>query len=167
MVSGFRVKSWKDMKEHSSGVPSLRWGRVGELNLPKRARKLLMHPSSTLLLRPPVFQGHPSAHPQAQLPARISEFRIPRRILKLCCCLLFGKWNAEQTHCHDGFACQREISIKVLFKGMLSQHNACQNCLSLMKSSVCLWVAPKTANYFLPFQVPDKKLKYPCWFAAC
>lgn len=68
-------------------------------------------------------------------------------------------------NCHNGFASQGEISIKVLLKGKSSQRNACQNCLSLMKSDICFWVAPKTENYFLSFEVPHK-LKYP-WFATC
>lgn len=55
-----------------------------------------------------------------------------------------------------------EISIKVLLKGMWSQHNACQNWLSLMTSNMCFWVAQNTVNYFLVFEVQVKMFILVC-----
>lgn len=162
MVSGIGAKkverSWKNIV---LGYPL--WNGVkgwGTEPAKKRARKLLMYPFPTSGTSATCFSGSPlctSSSPTACQDFCFQEM-ICRRILKLCCYLLFGKWNAKQTNCHNGFASQREISIsiKVLFKGMLSQHNACQNCLSLMKNNICLWVDLKTANYFLPFEIPDK-----------
>lgn len=95
-----------------------------------------------------------------------SEFLLVCRV-KLCCYLLSGKWTAEQTNCQDGFASQGEININVLLKRMLSQHNACQNCLFLMKSSICLWVALQITNYFFLFEMPDSLNYSSSWFDAC
>ena len=55
-----------------------------------------------------------------------------------------------------------EIGIKVLLKRMWSQHNACQNCLSLITSNMCFWVAENTANYFLLFEVQVKMFILVC-----
>lgn len=124
----------------------------------KRAGKLLMYPFPTSYTSPTCFSGSPLCTPPSPTTCQNFCFQemICRRILKLCCYLLFGKWNACRLIVIMDLLAREKLASRFCLREMLSQHNACQNCLSLMKSNICLWAALKTANYFLPFEVPDR-----------
>jgi hypothetical protein len=141
------------MKAHSFGAPSQNWGSKASK---REAESTYVSLPKLLLLRPAFWS---LLCISTSLTVRISAFRKSSAGQSSSCWyLLLGKWNAAQTNCQDGFASQGEINIEILFKKILSQHNACQNCLFLMKSNVCCCVALKTANYFLHFEVPDNIL---------
>lgn len=108
--------------------------------------------------RPPAFQDpplhtpKPSCLPEFQLSGIDLQENSPTRL-----CYLESEVMSRLIVMMD-----LEISIKVLLKGMWSQHNACQNCLSLMTSNMCFWVAQSTANYFLLSQVQVKMFILVC-----